>query len=78
MALYCCRRKRWDRSKGHTSNKPLREAICHSDSNGGSLWVEICNGSIGCKVKSTGARVRNASVGRWKVVGSQLEGVDRA
>ena len=69
MALHCCRRKRWDRSKGHASNRPLREAIRHSDSDGGSLWVEICNGSAGRKVKSTGTGVGDASVGRWKVGG---------
>jgi hypothetical protein len=69
MALHCCRWKRWDRSKGHASNRPLREAVCHLDSKGGSFWVEICNGSAGCKVKFTGAGVGNASVGRWKVGG---------
>ncbi len=70
MALHHCKRKRWDRSKGCASIRPLREAIRHSDFNGGSLWVEICNGSAGCKVKSTGVRVGDASVGRRKVGGN--------
>jgi hypothetical protein len=41
MSLHCCRWEGWDRSKGCTSNRPLREAVCCSDSNGGSLENEI-------------------------------------
>ena len=69
MALHSCRRKKWDQRKGCTSNRPLWEAVGHADANGGSLWVEICNGSARRKVESTGTRVSNASVGRWYMGG---------
>ena len=44
-----------------------REAVCHSDTNGRSLRVEIGYGGAGRKVEATGAKVGNASVGRRKV-----------
>ncbi len=63
MSLHHCRWEGWDRSKGPASNRPLWEAVCHLDSNGGSLGIEIGHGCGRREVNSTGAGVGNASVG---------------
>ncbi len=63
MSLHRCRWEGWDRSKGCASDRPLREAVCHLDFDGGSHGIEIGHGCGGREVNSTGARVGDASVG---------------
>jgi hypothetical protein len=62
MSLHCCRWEGRGRGQGCTGNRLFWTAVCHSDSYGGSIWVEVSNGRVGRKVEATGAGVRNASM----------------
>ena len=63
MTLHRCRRKRWGGCEGCAGNRPLREAVRNADAIGGSLMVKVGHGRTGREVKSTGARVGDASAG---------------
>ena len=63
MSLHSCRRKRWGRGEGCAGNRPCGEAVRNTDTNSRCLMVQIRYGCPGRKVKATGARVGNASVG---------------
>ena len=63
MTLHRCRRKRWGRCEGCAGNRPDREAIRDTDTNGRCLVVKISYGRTGREVETTGARVGDASVG---------------
>jgi hypothetical protein len=64
MTLHCCRRKRWGRCEGCAGNRPRGEAVRDRDTNGRCLVVKISYGRTRREVKTTGARVGDASVGR--------------
>ena len=63
MSLHSCRRKRWGRGEGCAGNRPRGEAVRDTDTNGRCLVVQISDGRTGREVKTTGARVSDASVG---------------
>ncbi len=69
MALHGYRGKIWGRGKGHAGNQSHQESICHLETRGRSLWVQVSNVRIGRKINTADTRVGNTSAGGGRKVG---------
>ena len=63
MTLHRCRRKGWGRGKGCAGDRPFREAVRNTNTDGWSPVVKVGHRRVGRKVEATSTGVGNASVG---------------